>query len=190
MASHLAEVPHTLVRSLAAKAGVPKHKYALLWLVRDALSAPIPPGWEACADGTWRNAERGETVKSHPCLSFLRRAVAKAQKEEKAAEESQKPARKPRTAAEKAAALRKETVRLEDGIKLGDAESGGEGYGLRRGGPWLECSELAGGEPVVYWYHFGQRKRLNEHPALWRARRRARAATELQRWGRGLLRVG
>ena len=52
MASHLAEVPHTLVRSLAAKAGVPKHKYALLWLVRDALSAPIPPGWEACADGT------------------------------------------------------------------------------------------------------------------------------------------
>ena len=82
MASHLAEVPHTLVRSLAAKAGVPKHKYALLWLVRDALSAPIPPGWEACADGTWRNAERGETVKSHPCLSFLRRAVAKAQKEE------------------------------------------------------------------------------------------------------------
>ena len=76
-----AAMPHALIRSVAQKAGVPKHNTSLLWLVRDALSAPMPPGWEASADGEgWTNVERGETVKSHPCLSYLRRAIAKAEK--------------------------------------------------------------------------------------------------------------
>ena len=193
-----AAMPHALIRSVAQKAGVPKHNTSLLWLVRDALSAPMPPGWEASADGEgWTNVERGETVKSHPCLSYLRRAIAKAEKEK---ENQVAPVviAKGRGKASRPSSGKggKQTpsppLPLSDGIKLGELESGGgDGYGLRRGGPWLECSELDQSKPgaplAVYWYHFGQRKRLNEHPAMWLARRRVKATLELQRCGRGML---
>jgi len=188
-------MPHALIRSVAAKAGVPKHNYSLLWLVRDALSAPMPPGWEACADGEgWTNVERGETVKSHPCLSYLRRAIAKETSSSKGTKEDRGP---PAAATRGGKKLRPSSgrsgaVRLGEGIKLGDVEEGGHDYGLRRGGPWLECTEpSAGGATaaalITYWYHFGQRKRLNEHPALWLARRRGKATTEVQRHARGML---
>ena len=183
-------MPHTLIRSVAQKAGVPKGNTSLLWLVRDALSAPMPHGWEVSADGEgYTNVERGETVKSHPCLSYLRRAIAKAEKEGK--EKDIRQARPPRPSSGKG--FKPPPLPLSDGIKLGELEgSGGDGYGLRRGGPWLECSEPGqskkpGAPVVVYWYHFGQRKRLNEHPAMWLGRRRGKAALELQRYGRGML---
>lgn len=184
-------MPHTLIRSVAQKAGVPKHDVKMLWLVRDALSAPMPPGWEAAPDGEgWRNVERGETVKSHPCLSYLRRAIAKESKaKESRPKEKVAPAEKGSKRQRRPPSGRSAPMRLEDGIKLGDADAGGEGYGLRRGGPWLECTESAatGGPLATYWYHFGQRKRLNEHPAVWLARRRQRAAVEIQRSARGML---
>lgn len=188
-------MPHTLIRSVGQKAGVPKDNVSLLWLVRDALSAPMPPGWEAAADGEgWTNMERGETVKSHPCLSYLRRAIAKESKDQAGlggpkgvstvAGKSGKGGKQRRPSSGRSAA-----VRLEEGIKLGDADAGGQDYGLRRGGPWLECTESVDvrGPLVTYWHHFGQRKRLNEHPALWLARRRQKAAVEVQRGVRGML---
>ena len=129
-------MPHTLIRSVAQKAGVPKHELGLLWLVRDALSAPMPPGWVATPDGEgWTNVERGETVKSHPCLSYLRRAIAKETK----GKENQAPAAGAAKGSKKRRppSGRSVACRLEEGIKLGDVEAGGGDYGLRRGGPWL-----------------------------------------------------
>lgn len=65
------------VREYAAWLGMdPEADSHLLWIAREGLKAPLPPGWRACqtADGEifYFNFSTGESVWDHPCDTYYR----------------------------------------------------------------------------------------------------------------------